>query len=87
MPLRQILDLGFHLDVGAFEEAARLLLAEVGMDVGEQREQLAHPEEARQARDVGDEGDVLHQLGALGEGILAEHPDRALVGGQARAWR
>ena len=82
--LGQVLDLGFRLDVGAFEEAARFFLGKIGVDIGQQREQFAHPQEARQAGHIGDEGDVFHHPGALGEGILAQDADGALAIGQAQ---
>ncbi|MCY1546283.1 hypothetical protein D9M68_822720 [compost metagenome] len=77
-----MLDLHFGANVGALKEAARLVDRELGMDVAEQGTQLAHPQEARQASHVGNEGDVFHQAGAAGKGIFAQHADGAFAAGE-----
>ena len=82
--LGELLDLHFGPDIGALEEGLGLVEAEIGMDAGEQRKQFAHPQEARQARHIGNEGDIAHQAGPVGKGVLAQHANSALAIGEAQ---
>ena len=95
--LRQFPDSTGALDGGLGQKTFRLGTIESRVHACDVVECLRNPHPARQHRDIGDEGDVEHELIAFGPGVAAEHPQFALIlceaengverGGFARAIR
>ena len=71
------------LDVGLGEKPFRLRAIESRMNAGDVVEHLRDADPARQHGDVGDEGDVAHELFALGPGIAPEDVQLSLIGDEA----
>src|SRR6202012_2771743 len=46
-------------------------------------ERLRYPHPARQYGDVGNKGDIAHELIALGPGVASEYAQRSLIWGEA----
>ncbi len=83
MPFDSSLTLLRALDGGLRQKTFRLRAIESRMHAGDVVERLRNPHPARQHRDIGDEGDVAHELLALGPGVAPEHPQFSLIGGEA----
>ena len=71
------------LDGGPREKALRLRPIEARMHSRDVVERLGNPHPAGQHGDVGDEGDVAHELVAIGPGLPSEHLQVSLIGGEA----
>jgi hypothetical protein len=81
--LRQFPDLAGAPDGGVRKKTFRLRAVESRMHADEVVERLRNPQPAGEHGDIGNEGDIAHELMALGPGVASEPLEFSLIWGEA----
>ena len=82
--LGELAHLAGAFDRGPGQKSLRLCAIESRVNAGEVVDHLRNADPPRQHGDIGDEGDVAHELIALGPRIASKHVQLALIGDEAQ---